>query len=200
MNTWQPLPLLLASGSPRRKELLDQAGFTFRVAVTHADEALPAGISVYESAEYLARHKANAASDWISGHEILLTADSVVIHEGRILDKPTSVEEAIQHLSDLAGRQHEVMTGICLVHGHQSWSGSALTEVTLSPMSSQEIEWYVAHAKPFDKAGGYGIQEWIGLCKVTRLVGSYANVMGLPVHLVYQALQEFPHWSHTDQR
>ncbi len=199
MNTWQPLPLLLASGSPRRKELLEQAGFTFRVAVTHADEVLPADISVYEAAEYLARHKARAAADWVKQNEILLTADSVVIHEGRILDKPKSVEEAIQHLTELAGRQHEVMTGICLVHGSQSWSGSALTEVTLAPMSAREIEWYVGHAKPFDKAGGYGIQEWIGLCKVTQLVGSYPNVMGLPVHLVYQALQAFPQWSDTDQ-
>lgn len=171
----------------------------FRVAVTHADERLPEDISVYAAAEYLARHKARVGKALLEKGEILLTADSVVIHEGRILDKPATSEEAIRHLTALSGCTHEVMTGICMIHEDKYWSGTALTEVTMAPLSQAEIQGYVEQARPFDKAGGYGIQEWIGLCKITRLVGSYPNVVGLPVHLVYQGLVSLPHWSDTDQ-
>lgn len=194
MNTWQPLPLLLASGSPRRKELLVQAGFQFRVAVTHADEHLPASLPAHEAAEYLAIRKGEAARSLARQDEIILTADSVVILDHEILDKPKTREEALSHLRKLAGKTHEVITGICLIYKDLKWSGNARAAVTFGHISDQEMNWYIDHGHPFDKAGGYGIQEWVGLCKVERMEGTYPTVLGLPVHLVYEALNRFPDW------
>ncbi len=199
MNTWQPRPLLLASGSPRRKELLQQAGFNFRVAITHADEELPLALPVYEAAEFLAIRKGNAARALANSDEIILAADSVVILDNEILDKPQTHEEAVSHLTRLAGKTHDVITGICLIYQDLIWSDSARTAVRFAHLSEQEALWYIDHGHPFDKAGGYGIQEWIGLCKIDQIEGTYPNVLGLPVHLVYDALQQFPHWSKADQ-
>lgn len=200
MNEWQPRPLLLASGSPRRKELLEQAGFDFRIAVTHADEILPHTLPVHEAAEFLAIRKGNAARPLAETNEIILAADSVVILHDEILDKPQTREEAFSHLTRLSGKSHNVITGICLIYQNLIWSASSRAVVTLAPLSEKEVYWYIDHGHPFDKAGGYGIQEWIGLCKINRIDGTYPTVLGLPVHLVYDALQQFPNWSDTDQR
>lgn len=199
MHSWQQHPILLASGSPRRRELLSEAGFDFRVAVTNVHEVLPPEIRPEEAAIYLACQKAAAAESLALEQEIILAADSVVILDNRILDKPEDREEAIQHLLALSGRTHVVMTGICLRYQQHHWSRSARTEVTFASLAPEEVFWYVDNFKPYDKAGGYGIQEWIGLCRVERIVGTYPNVMGLPVNLVYQGLLEFDHWSKTDQ-
>lgn len=199
MNHWQSHPLLLASGSPRRKELLEQAGFQFRVGQTDVDETLPEKMPVGEAAEFLAIRKGKAALDLALKGEIILAADSVVILDDLILDKPGTRDQAYQHLMQLADRSHEVMSGICLLYENLFWSDVARTVVHFGPISPEEAWWYIDHGQPYDKAGGYGIQEWIGLCKVTRIEGNYSTVLGLPVHLVYTALQEFPNWSKTDQ-
>ncbi|MCB9311644.1 MAG: septum formation protein Maf [Lewinellaceae bacterium] len=199
MHPWQPYPILLASGSPRRRALLTEAGFEFRVVVTNVNETLPPHIQSEEAAVYLAAWKARAALPLAQPQEIILAADSVVILDDRILDKPANREEAIQHLQALSGRTHLVMTGICLQYQRQQWTRAARTEVTFASLTPDEITWYVDQCNPYDKAGGYGIQEWIGLCRVDRINGTYANVMGLPVHLVYDGLQQFRLWSQTDQ-
>lgn len=122
--------------------------------------------------------------------EIILTADSVVILDGIIYGKPTDRQHAIQIIEKLQGRTHEVITAICMAREHVIWSDLAKTKVTMATITTEEIEWYIDTHSPFDKAGAYGVQEWIGLCKITQLEGTYANVMGLPVHLVYRAYKE----------
>lgn len=154
---------------------------------------------VQKAAEFLAIRKGNAARPLAQHEEIILAADSVVILNDEILDKPSTREEAIHHLTRLAGTSHEVITGICLIYHDLLWSDSARAVVHFAPFSEEEAYWYIENGNPFDKAGGYGIQEWIGLCKINRIEGTYPTVLGLPVHLLYHALQQFPNWSNADQ-
>lgn len=189
-NPWQYAPILLASGSPRRRELLDLAGFQYRVASSDIDEDYPIGLDASQVAPFLAGRKMEAAFSLASRDEIILTADSVVIRDGKVFGKPTDRESAIRMISDLQDGPHEVMTAICLSRDKRVWSGSAVTKVFLEPMDATEIAYYVDHWRPFDKAGGYGIQDWIGLCKIGRIEGSYPNVVGLPMHLLCQALRD----------
>jgi septum formation protein len=187
---WQYAPLLLASQSPRRRELLDLAGFQYRVQSTDIEETFPDSLTPEEVPVFLAAAKNRAAQTLLREGEIALTADSVVILDGQLFGKPKDREDALDILGILQGRTHTVITGICLSHEGRIWSAAEHTRVSIEPASREELAWYVDAHQPFDKAGAYGVQEWIGLCRISRLEGSYANVVGLPVHLVYEAFRD----------
>lgn len=187
---WQHAPLLLASQSPRRRALLDDAGFVYRVVNPNVEEHYPSTLTPREVPVFLAALKNQAAAPFATEDEIILSADSIVVQGSTIFGKPADAREAKATLRQLQGQEHQVITGICLARGGKIWTGAAVTRVTLQAMRDDEIDWYIQTAKPFDKAGSYAIQEWIGLCKIAQIEGSYANVVGLPVHLLYQALQD----------
>jgi septum formation protein len=188
--------IILASASPRRSELMKALGFDFIVRATDAEEVLPDDLPHEASAEYLANLKADAAQDWLSPKHLTLTADSVVLLGDEWLGKPADAAEAIETLTKLCGNTHTVITGFCIQHlneegVHLRHSESVETQVTLGEASRAEIEHYVATQPPLDRAGSYGIQDWIGWAKVLRIEGSYSNVMGLPTAEVYEALSAF---------
>jgi septum formation protein len=187
----QTRPLILASQSPRRSQLLREAGFEFTVNSVDIDESFPDTMPVEEVAPWLAGRKAQAAQHLINDREIILAADSVVIHRGIIYNKPADYEEAFHMIRTLSGEQHTVITGICLLAKEKEVLRSGVSKVWFAELSDAEIDHYIRQYKPFDKAGAYGVQEWIGLCKITRIEGTYANVMGLPVDMVYHALADF---------
>lgn len=184
-------PLVLASQSPRRRQLLTEAGFRFTIRTYDVPEDFPADMPVEEVPVYLAQKKARAGFADLTGDEVLLTADSVVILDGMIFNKPANHREAVQMLSALSDRTHTVITGVCLMSREKEKTFAGVSKVTFAPLSDREIDFYIREYQPFDKAGSYGVQDWIGLCKVVKIEGTYANVMGLPVDLVYTALQEF---------
>jgi septum formation protein len=184
-------PLILASQSPRRSQLLREAGFDFTVQSVDIDESFPDTMPVEDVAPWLARRKAQAAVHLITDNEIILAADSVVIHQGTIYNKPADYAEAFQMIRTLSGQQHTVITGICLLSKEQEQVMSGVSQVWFADLSDAEIDYYIRRCEPYDKAGAYGVQEWIGLCKITKIEGTYANVMGLPVDLVYHALSSF---------
>ncbi len=184
--------LILASRSPRRKQLLEAMGLQFEIRSTDVAETFPQDIPPERVAEFLARKKANAARAFLTERdEVILTADSVVLLDDKIYEKPENREDALRILGELSGRQHAVITGVCLLDARQVISFSDTALVQFKPLQQHEMEYYVDKFQPYDKAGAYAIQEWIGLCKVSRLEGTYANVMGLPVHRIYEVLPAF---------
>ena len=184
--------IILASNSPRRKELLAGLGYPFEVRVLQdIDESYPAELPAHEVALYIARKKASAYRQDIGRDELIITADTVVIINHEILGKPVDEEDAIDMLRKLSGQTHHVTTGVCLLTATKERCFDVTTEVTFKQLSEEEITHYVSRYKPFDKAGAYGIQEWIGYIGVTGLNGSYYNVMGLPVQRIYQELSSF---------
>lgn len=181
------MKLILSSNSPRRKELLAGLDIPFEVRVKDGiDESYPTSLPTNEIAEYIARKK--AAAYQVSGDEVLVTADTIVVLGDNILGKPADAQEAKAMLGALSGHTHHVITGVCLKSSDLRHSFSVVSEVTFRELQESEIDYYVSHYKPFDKAGAYGIQEWIGYIGVTRLSGSYYNVMGLPVQRIYSEL------------
>jgi septum formation protein len=180
-------PLILASSSPRRQFLMKEAGFTFTIEKPDVEEDFPDTLPVDQVARYLASKKAEYFRPGIQD-EIIVTADTVVILHNSILNKPTDRTEAIAMLSWLSGKTHLVMTGVCILSKEKEESFDDTTAVTFKELSRQEIEFYVDHYKPFDKAGAYGAQDWIGMVAIEKIVGSYFNVMGLPIHRVHQHL------------
>ena len=180
--------LILASKSPRRRELLEVAGFSFTVRTKNVDESWPTEMPVEEVAEYLARKKADAFKESMTPDEIILTADSVVILNNTIYGKPADREDAIRILKELSGNVHRVITGVCLVSHQKNISFSSISDVHMAPFTDAEMNYYIENGNPFDKAGAYGIQEWVGFCKVHRIEGTYANIMGLPIDRVYEVL------------
>jgi len=183
--------IVLASKSPRRSQLLREAGFKFEMKTLDVDESFPDDLDRAEVAAYIARKKASAAKDLIKDDEILLTADTIVVLENQIYEKPKDREDAIRILSDLSGKVHQVITGVCLLSKGKEQVFSEVADVHLAPLSQAEIEYYIDTYKPYDKAGAYAIQEWIGHCKITKIEGTYTNIMGLPVHRIYEALEGF---------
>lgn len=183
-------PLILASSSPRRQYLMKEAGFEFTVEKPEVDEVFPSVMPVDQVARYLASKKAEYFRPNIH-EEIIVTADTVVIIFDRILNKPRDKKEAFEMLSLLSGRTHLVMTGVCIVSKEKEESFDDTTEVTFQSLTKEEIEFYVDQYKPYDKAGGYGAQDWIGMVAIKKISGSYFNVMGLPIHKVYEHLK---HW------
>ncbi len=183
-------PLVLGSKSPRRMELLKSLGIDFSVNSIDLDESFPVTMEPAEAAVYLAEKKARTLSANYAD-EVLLTADTIVAHDGILYGKPEDRSAAVQMLNQLSGRQHEVITGICLGQSGHFITAYDTTTVFFRNMEPKEIEYYVNHFRPFDKAGGYGIQEWIGMVAIERIEGSYFNVMGLPIAKVYSLLREY---------
>lgn len=182
--------IILGSGSPRRQELLKTLGFHFTVLKGDADETIPHGMLPQDAPVYLAQLKANELKPRIDPNDVLITADTIVILEGRILGKPLDKQDAVQMLIDMGGRSHEVISGLCITHGDTQSTLSDKAVVNFAPISQEEAEWYVDHYEVLDKAGAYGVQDWIGQCKVIKIEGSHFNIMGLPVHLLYDFLKE----------
>ncbi len=180
-------PLVLASASPRRKLLLEQAGYIFSVRPCETDEQFAQDMAPEKVASFLAAKKASSIRDGIDD-EIIITADTVVILDEVVLNKPADANEAVHMLEALSGRTHTVMTGVCILSRERERIFDDTTLVTFRKLTRAEIEYYVRHYEPFDKAGSYGAQDWIGLTGVEKISGSYFNVMGLPVHRVYQNL------------
>jgi septum formation protein len=180
-------PLILASSSPRRQYLMKEAGFTFTVEKPDVDEDFPESLPVDQVARYLALKKAEYFRQNII-NQIIVTADTVVILNNKILNKPADKPEAIKMLSELSGHTHLVMTGVCILSADREESFDDTTEVTFKKLSTEEIEYYIDNYKPYDKAGAYGAQDFIGMIAIDKIVGSYFNVMGLPIHKVYQHL------------
>lgn len=183
-------PLVLASGSPRRKQLLTDAGFTFTIETRPTDEAFPDTMPPNDVAEFLARQKA-AEFQHDSGNRLILTADTVVILDNQILNKPADADEAHQMLRSLSARSHRVRTGVCILAPGQLISFTDEATVTFAELTDAEIAYYIQTCKPFDKAGAYGAQDLIGLVGVERIEGSFYTVMGLPTHRLYQALKQW---------
>ena len=183
--------IILASNSPRRKELLAGLGMPFEVRVLQdIDESYPDDLPVSEVALYIAGKKADAYRASLADDELVITADTVVIVGDEILGKPVDETDAERMLRLISGRTHQVTTGVCMLTRETERCFAVTTDVTFKPLSDDEIRYYITRYKPFDKAGAYGIQEWIGYIGVTGLHGSYYNVMGLPVQRIYETLQQ----------
>ena len=184
--------LILASGSPRRRELLSGLNMEFETRLLpDIDESYPEGLSGEEIAKTIARRKAEAYRASMAYDELIITADTIVYIDNRVLGKPKDAAEAISMLKTLRGRTHQVITGVTLMTQDKEETFAVVTDVTFNEITDNEIEYYVSEYEPFDKAGAYGIQEWIGLVAVERIEGSYFNVMGLPIARLYQTLKYF---------
>ena len=184
--------IILASNSPRRKELLAGIDVPFEVRVMDGiDESYPDTLPIQDIAEYIAKKKATAYRETMAGDELVITADTIVVLGSKVMGKPHDANEASSMLRQLSGQTHQVITGVTLTTKERQMSFSVETAVTFKNLSDEEIDYYVTHYRPFDKAGAYGIQEWIGHIGVTGMSGSYFNVMGLPVQRIYEALKTF---------
>ncbi|MBR2360751.1 MAG: septum formation protein Maf [Bacteroidaceae bacterium] len=183
--------IILASNSPRRRELLSGLGLDYEVrTLPGIDESYPDTLSGEEIPVYISSKKASAYLDALKENELLITADTIVWLDGRVLGKPSDEEEARQMLRDLSGKTHQVITGVTLATTSFQKSFASVSQVTFATLTEEEINYYVTHYHPMDKAGSYGVQEWIGFIGVERIEGSYFNVMGLPVQRLYRELKE----------
>ncbi|MFY1048128.1 Maf family protein [Chryseobacterium sp. GP-SGM7] len=183
------MKILLASQSPRRKELLSSLGFDFDMVKIECEEILPANIKIENAAAYLSELKANAFQN-LQEDEVLLTADTVVASENQFLGKPKDENEAKEMLQALSGKTHQVYTAITLKTLDKTITETDVADVEFDEISEEEIDFYIKNYKPFDKAGSYGIQEWLGMTKIKKINGSFYTIMGLPTHLVYKILKE----------
>ena len=192
LRNLQKYRIVLGSASPRRKELLSGLDIDFDVEVIPGiDESYPEELTAHEIPLYIARKKAEAYVAKMTDNELLVTADTIVATEGNILGKPADREEAVGMLRRLSGRVHEVVTGVCISTKEKSVSFSVVSKVSFAKIDDEDILYYVDKYRPYDKAGGYGIQEWIGYVGVEAIDGSFYNVMGLPVQRLYQELKKF---------
>lgn len=183
--------IILASGSPRRQQYLRELDLDFEIRLKDVEEVYPPELHGSQITDFLAELKAQAMTDSLSDDEILITSDTIVWHEGRALGKPANYEDAFDMLQSLSGKTHEVITSVCIKNAGNSETFNETTKVTFNALSDEEIKYYLDNYRPYDKAGAYGIQEWIGLVAIARVEGSYATVVGLPVDKVYQRLCKF---------
>ena len=184
--------IILASKSPRRSHLLREAGFDFEIKTKEVEESYPDALPADDVAPFLAEKKAMACFEFLHSEEqILLTADSVVILDEVIYGKPVDYQDAVHILTHLSGRVHKVITGVCLLSLTKKKVFAEVAHVHFEPLNEEEIRYYLDHYAPFDKAGAYAIQEWIGLCKISKIEGTYTNIMGLPMEMVYRELAGF---------
>lgn len=183
--------VVLASASPRRRQLLEEMGIRFDIMPKHVNEDFPSHLKPRDAAEYLSRKKANAFTQEMKGNMLVITADTVVALKNKILGKPAGRDEAVEILEQLSGNTHKVITGVTLKTPEKEITFSVSTDVTFKVLSPDEIRHYIETCLPFDKAGAYGIQEWIGLIAIEHISGSYFNVMGLPTHRLYEELSVF---------
>ena len=183
--------LILASGSPRRQELLKSLGVTFEIRVKEIDENYPKHLKRSEISDYLAQLKSNAFVEELNPKDLLITSDTIVWYHNMALGKPKSKDDAFQMLQKLSGKTHEVITSVCIKSLQKEDIFNCITKVTFKELSSEEIQFYIDYYNPMDKAGAYGIQDWIGQIGVTKIEGSYFNVMGFPIHKIYSQLLKF---------
>lgn len=182
---------ILASKSPRRQELLKSLGIKFQVKTKEVDENYPENLSPDKIPGFLAEKKAKAFNSELNNNDLLITADTIVVLNGKVLEKPLDYNHAFRMLSALSGKMHEVITGVCLSSIEKSIVFSSLTNVQFKQLTNSEIDYYITTFKPFDKAGAYGIQEWIGSIGISHIEGSFYNVMGLPLQKLYEEIQKF---------
>jgi septum formation protein len=183
--------IILASRSPRRQQLLRDLGIDFEIIAIDFDESYPADLSGKEIALCLSEKKADTFKNEVFDNEVIITADTIVWCKGMVLGKPENGEEAFRMIKLLSGDTHEVITGVTLLSKSKRITFCEVTKVTFTEMTDEEIKYYIREFEPYDKAGAYGIQEWIGLAACSRIDGSYFNVVGLPVHRLYRELLEF---------
>ncbi|MFV0376928.1 MAG: Maf-like protein [Mangrovibacterium sp.] len=183
--------LILASASPRRQQLMRELGLEFEVRPADLEESFPEQLGMTAIPEYLAQLKADAMKNSMKPDEILITADTIVWKDDKVLGKPANHAEAFTMLKLLSGSQHQVITGMNIQSATKRISFHAVTEVWFEELSDEEINFYIEKYKPYDKAGAYGIQEWIGFVAIYKIEGSFYNVMGLPIHKLYQHLKAF---------
>ena len=192
MNNFLPhKKIILASGSPRRQQYCRELGLDFSIQLKEVEEIYPVNLKHHQITDFLAELKANAFENELAENEILITSDTIVWHENKALGKPKNYEEAFQMISSMCGKTHEVITSVCIKTSLKSEVFHSITKVTFVNLSEKEIEYYITQYKPFDKAGAYGIQEWIGLIGISKIEGSYPNVVGLPVDKLYAKLKEY---------
>lgn len=189
-------PIILASQSPRRKQLLEWAEVPFEIIIQSTDESFPPDMPIVEVPVYIAQQKALAVKSYVQqafhgihAHETILAADTVVVLNNTIIGKPKDREDAVRILSALAGNHHQVITGVVILHDKKEIAFADVTDVEFHPLTKEQIEFYVDKYQPYDKAGAYAIQEWIGVVGIKSIKGDFYNVMGLPVSRVVQALQ-----------
>lgn len=187
----QSVHLILASGSPRRQQFFKELGLDFEIRLKDIAEVYPSHLQAAEITDYLAALKANAFSGELNTNDLLVTSDTIVWHQNECLGKPKDYEDAFQMLQKLSNATHQVITSVCLKTVEKSETFHAITNVTFKPLTNNEIRYYLDHYQPFDKAGSYAIQEWIGYIGITKIEGSYTNVVGMPMHLVYDKLLTF---------
>ena len=183
--------VILASGSERRRQLLEEFGIDFEVVVKSFDESFPDNFSGKQIAEHIAAEKAKMFINDVKANEIIITADTIVWLDDKILGKPLDKADALRMLRKISGKTHEVTTGVAILYGNKITTFTDTTKVTFREMTDSELNYYVEKYLPFDKAGAYGIQEWIGLAACSRIEGSFYNVMGLPVEKLYNKLSVF---------
>ena len=183
--------LILASGSPRRQELLKSLGVPFKIRIKEINEVYPKHLKKSEISDYLAQLKSNAFVEELNPKDLLITSDTIVWYHNMALGKPKSKDDAFQMLQKLSGKTHEVITSVCLKSLQKEDIFNSITKVTFKELSTEEIKFYIDNYNPMDKAGAYGIQDWIGQIGVKKIEGSYFNVMGLPIHKIYSQLLKF---------
>ena len=181
--------IILASGSPRRQKFFKELEIPVTIDVRPVEEVYPEHLKEQEITDYLAVLKAKAFKD-IKSNQVLITSDTIVYNDGEAMGKPRDHEEAVKMITALSGKDHEVITSVCFTSFNSQRIMNHTTRVYFSELTKEEIEYYVTNYKPFDKAGGYAIQEWIGLIGIEKIEGSYFNVVGLPTHLVYKTIKQ----------
>ena len=184
-------PILLASKSPRRKQLLQAMGCSFEVVHQDVAETYPQDLPLSQVPVFLAQKKAQAVRDQLAPGQVVLASDTIVLQDDVIFHKPVDYDDAFRILEALSGQQHAVITGVCLLSLEREVSFSDIAHVYMAPLSAAEIDYYIRTCAPYDKAGAYAIQEWIGLTKITKIEGTYNTIVGLPTHKVYDALLSF---------
>jgi len=191
MNWLPNYNYILASKSPRRQELLNSLGINFKVVTNEVEESYPDNLSKEEIPVFLAELKAKHFKNHLLENDLLITADTIVWLKGEVLGKPENKKEAIKTLQKLSAQEHQVISGVCLTSIHKQKSFFSISNVRFKELYLSEIEYYVSECNPIDKAGAYGIQEWIGYIGITHIEGSFYNVMGLPVQQLYSEIQNF---------
>ncbi|WP_139958252.1 Maf-like protein [Flavicella sediminum] len=188
-NLTDTYQIILASGSPRRQQFLKDLGLPFRIQLFDVEEIYPEDLFKNEITEYLSELKSKPFDETLKDNELVITSDTIVWFDNKALEKPKNEQEAFQMLKALSGQMHEVITSVCIKTKQHTETITDTTKVYFSEVSDEEIQYYISNFKPFDKAGSYGIQEWIGFIAVEKIEGSYFNVMGLPIHKLYKYLK-----------
>ncbi|OIQ18654.1 MAG: septum formation protein Maf [Flavobacterium sp. MedPE-SWcel] len=183
--------IILASGSPRRQQFMKELDIDFEIRLKGVEEIYPKELKGTEITDFLAQLKANTLKDSLTDDEIVITSDTIVWHENKALGKPLDRDDAFEMLQSLSGKTHEVITSVCIMDISNTITFNDTTRVTFHELKEEEINYYIDNYKPFDKAGAYGIQEWIGLIAIAKIEGSYTNIVGMPIDKVYRNLIEF---------